>query len=360
MASKYFIIAFIAWLLAYLAIYRRPCIEDVNGQIRKERYRALLFLAVVILIFTFSAFRHISASAIDEYVYRRRVDVMSDLSFGEAFKQGHEPLIAVIFWLASRLFSTNQGGLILTSVIIILPFLLTFRRYSFSFPYAIILFFVTGTLYSTFNGIAQYMAAAVYLFSIKYIQARDFKRYILVVAVCCLLHMSALVLIPVYFFATWKPGTVKGFLLYAAGLIVIVVAYRNLETVIKTTGFLTDYMGVAVNGHHGVNTITIAIACVPAIVALIYRRFYDFDDITCISANMCFIHAIIYLGSIMDVYIARFGIFTGSFTIIFLSRVTRYMNAKNRMLLMCVSAILYGIVCYLTIKSSGYTFNFSL
>jgi len=360
MASIYFTMAFIAWLLAYFAVYRRPCLEDANGQIKKERYRTLFFLTLVILVFVFSAFRQVSASAIDEYVYRRRIAYMQRLSFREVFDQGYEPLIAVVFWLASRLFSTNQGGLILTSAIVIVPFFVAFRRYALNFSYAVMLLFVTGILYSSFNGVAQYMATAVYLFAIPYIIKKDFKRYILIVALCCMLHTASVVLIPVYFIALWKPGTMKSLLVYAVGLAVIDIAYKNLSTIIETYDILTDYSEIAVNGHHGVNPITIFIACVPAIVALVIGRRCEYDPVTCVSANLCLIHMIIYLGSYLDVYIARFGIFTAPFTILFLSRATQYLNQKNRMLLMYASTLLYGIVCYLSIKGSGYVFNFSL
>ena len=56
-----------------------------------------------------------------------------------------------------------------------------------------------GYYFNFLNGMRQMLAIAVVMMSIKYVRQRDFRKYILVVAIACLFHLSTLVFIPVYF-----------------------------------------------------------------------------------------------------------------------------------------------------------------
>ncbi len=361
MAKLYFFMAFICGVLAYFSTYGRPAILDINGVIQKKRQRAFFYFLLFVVLIVFSGFRQLHVNGMDEYAYRNRFNEFVGMSFSEALAfTPKEPLMSLVVFLATRLFDVSQGFLFLSSIIVLVPIVTSFSKYSIDFAYAIILLFATTMLYNSFNGIAQFLSAAIYLLAIPYIYKRQFWKYALVVAICCMFHMGAIVLFPIYFIAMNRTDSIKGILTSVFVLIVLIIAYGSLDSIISTTGMLDDYMFVVQEGHHGVNIITIIINCVPAALALYSSRYTKDDKVTTICANMCVLHALIYIASFMDVYIARFAIFTCTFVILYLSRITKVFSNEFKIIFKIGSVILYSIVCLLTISGARYSFNFYL
>lgn len=361
MAKLYFFMAIVCGVIAYFSTYGRPAVLDSNGVILKKRQRIFFYLLLIVILIGFSGFRLISTGGMDEYAYRARFNSFTEMSLSQALEYTPtEPLISLVCFISTRIFNVSQGFLLLSSIIILLPMITSFSKYSIDFAYAIVLLFATTQLYNSFNGIAQYLAAAIYLFAIPYIYERKFWKYALVVAICCMFHMGAIVLFPIYFIALNRTDSLKGILTSVVVLIILVIAYSSLGDIINTTGMLEDYMFVVEEGHHGVNIITIIINCVPAALALYASRYTKDDKVTTICANMCMLHALVYIASIMDVYIARFAIFTCTFVILYLSRITKVFKANFRIVFKIASVALYSIVCYLTISGARYSFNFYL
>ena len=119
-----------------------------------------------------------------------------------------------------------------------------------------------------------------------------------------------------------------------------------------------EYVDILKCSHFGVQKITILINMVPAILALMCRRNLGEDKVTSAFANITILHAMIYLLASIDVYIARLAIFTAPFTVIFLSRIMRYI--KEAAVVKLLAVVLYAIVCYLQLQGIVYNFNFVL
>lgn len=362
MVKIYFVVAFVCSVLAYFSTYGKPPIQDKFGELQKKRQRIFFYILLVFILVGFAGFRKIHAGGMDEYAYRSRFGIFEEFSsVFEALRfNPSEPLITLTCYLSSRLFDTSQGLLLLTSMITLIPIAYAFSRYSIDFAYAVVLLFATGQVYSMFNGIAQYLAAAMYLFAIPYIYKRQFWKYLLVVAICCMFHMASFVLIPVYFIALNRTDSIKGIGTSIAVLGALIIAYSSLGDIISATGMLDNYMFVVEEGHHGVNIITIAINCVPAALAIFTGSRTKDDKATTVCANMCILHALIYIASSMDVYIARFALFTSTFVILYLSRITKVFSNEFKIMFKIASVMLYSIVCYLLIKDARYVLEFTL
>ncbi len=74
------------------------------------------------------------------------------------------------------------------------------------FELSVFLFLGTYHYYASFNGIRQYMVAAVLFWAVRYVISGSWKRYMSIVLLCSLFHSSALIMIPVYFLVRKKPG----------------------------------------------------------------------------------------------------------------------------------------------------------
>jgi len=61
------------------------------------------------------------------------------------------------------------------------------------------LFIVLGFYFSTFNGIRQWIAIAVFMYSFKYIKQKELLKYLICIIVASLFHITAILLLPAYF-----------------------------------------------------------------------------------------------------------------------------------------------------------------
>ena len=352
----YFLITLIIGIIASSI----PNLSVQNTQeyvyIRKKYNLAYFFISIICICF--SAFRMISATNIDEYAYRNRFDAFSGMDFMTVIKETTEPLFSCIVWISTKIFHTNQGIIIVTGTLTVLLILGALKKYSSDFSFACIILFVTGTMYNTFNGIQQYLAAAIMLYAFDAVYNKKLRQFLFIVFICSLVHNASIFLLIFYPLANAKVGSVKMWIYNGLLLLGGILFYRAVPDMAGKYGVLTEYVDILNGGHHGVKSITILVNLVPAVFAFLGRKNFFEDRVTAAFANITILHGAIYLLASVDVYIARLAIFTTPLTIIFLSRVTRYLKTASEIKFMAV--ILYSIVCYLQLRGIVYNFNFAL
>ncbi len=360
MAIPYFIITAISGFVAKLVPNAK---SDTYGELttkRKSTNAKTGFIIVCIILIAFSAFRDLHAVGNDEYAYRNRYDGFDKQSLSEVLSDDESgaPILTTLFWVSTRITTTNQGGIMVTGFLTVLLILLSLRRDAKDFAYAIVMLMATGYLYNTFNGIAQCLAAAVALYAFKYVYDKQPYKFFAAVIICCFIHPASVILFLLYFICNTKLGSGKMYLLDLAFLVGAILIYRMLPTLIPQFNILTDYQEVVTQGHHGVNILTILISIAPAIIALVIAPQIDQNDrVTTVAAHMTIINALIYIAGSMDVYIARFALFTNIFVVVFLSRTFKYFK-DDRGILKPLTVVLYSLVALYRMGSAYYSFNF--
>lgn len=99
-----------------------------------------------------------------------------------------------------KLFTHNPQWLfVVTSFIILLFIHLHSIKEHEDYDMIIFLFIVLGFYFSTFNGIRQWIAIAIFMYSFKYIKRKDFDKYLICIIVASLFHITAILLLPAYF-----------------------------------------------------------------------------------------------------------------------------------------------------------------
>lgn len=66
-------------------------------------------------------------------------------------------------------------------------------------PLVVFFIFCDGYFFWSMNGVRQFVAIAIFSYSIKYILTKEFKHFALCLALASLFHYSAILLIPLYF-----------------------------------------------------------------------------------------------------------------------------------------------------------------
>lgn len=338
-------------------------IDDYGNEIkcirRNDSRSKLAIWILTIIAIIFMAFRKISATAIDEMIYRNRFIKFSSLSFKDAFFSSTEYLFNIIVWVSTRLFSSSQGLLIITGTLTVLLYFRTIKKHAQDYSFGILLFFLMGVFYNTFNGIQQCLAAGVFFAFYDCIPQKNVKRFLVVAIICCAIHNASIFLLLFYFIGNMKFKSIKSIVLSGLLAMGAVAVYRVLPSIISATGMLTEYYDILVTGHYGVGRIRILINLIPTMLAfLIPQEAYEGDSNLNTIANFSLLNAVLYIVSILDTYIARFALFTIPFNVLLLTNILDYFNLGSKRILKFVSIILFTVFTVIETTGDFYAFNF--
>lgn len=337
--------------------------DDYGNEIkcvnRNDSRSKMAIRMITIIAIVFMAFRQISAAAIDEWAYRSRFVTFSSMSFKDAFFYSTEYLYNIIVWISTKLFSNSQGLLIITGTLTVLLYFRAIKKHAQNYTLGILLLFLTGVFYNTFNGIQQCLAAGVFFAFYDCIPKKNIKRFLVVAIICFAIHNASIFLLLFYYIGNIKFKSVKS--IFLSGLLAIgaVAVYKVLPSVISATGIMTEYYDILTTGHYGVGWIRIIVNLIPTMLAfLIPHEAYEKNRNLNTIANFSLLNAVLYIVSILDTYIARLALFTIPFNVLLLTNILDYFTPKSIRLLKIASVILF--TAYMIVETTGdiYSFNF--
>lgn len=162
-------------------------------------------LAAAILIFI-SAFRGNFTTDYDHYV--DIYNMYSDYSIIEILQRGYltSPETGYVLFqhIIGEIFRSPLYIFIITSLIIVLCNLRHLKKYVSDLLLGVLLFIEGGIYFTSFNLMRQCLAASIVIMGSKFLYERKTWSYILIVIFASTFHLSSLIMIPFYFFATFK------------------------------------------------------------------------------------------------------------------------------------------------------------
>lgn len=236
-----------------------------------------------------------------------------------------------------------------------------FYKYSDDYFMSSYLFITSGAFIWLMGGVRQFLAVTIVLYGIEYLIQRRTTKFMIIVLIAALFHVSALLWIPVYFVCTSKPWSLKImlFILGIASLIVFMDSFTSLlDEVLVDTNYseLTDHF----QEGNGGSFLRFLVSCVPWVLAFVCRKQVEEENnlFLDISINLSVISSSLYL-------VAMFtsGIIVGRLPIFFM--LTNYLllpwllnkcfSPSIKFLLKLACIILYFIYFYydMVIKGTG-------
>lgn len=177
-------------LLSYVFLNRSKVAKTKKGKI-------ILILSSFMLLFFVSAFR-VNVGT-DYLSYKEWFNSISEPSFGYVnFCFNNLIYIIKLFTNNSQYFFAATSFLILS--IIYMVNIDEKKDYDMS----LFLFIALGFYFSTFNGIRQWIAVALFMWAYKFAIKKDLKKYVILILVASLFHITALLLLPFYFVFNFK------------------------------------------------------------------------------------------------------------------------------------------------------------
>ena len=221
-----------------------------------------------------------------------------------------EPGIRLLSKISTMILDDGATLIFICSIIIIGIYSLMIYRYSPMYLVSVLIFLFLGDWTGSFNGIRQYLAAAIVFAGHRYILKRRFGPYLLTVLLAVLFHKSAIIMILPYFLFARKPDFTQ-FAILAAGALIIRFSYEIVINLIEMfKGTIIDWSDAYMT--RDVNPLRIAVGFVPV---LLYFSSCDRKKMTRTQAfyiNGLLFNAFAMLAGMGSAYFGRVGIYTGA------------------------------------------------
>lgn len=153
------------------------------------------------------------------------------------------------------------------------PIIIAYRNWSCDYLYSIFLFITSTTVVWMFNGIRQFLAAAI-LFGFGYlIEERKLMKFLIVLIICSSIHGTAVILLPMYFFIIGEPFNKRMIMFILAVLactISIAPLLNSMETILADTAYSQNLDQFAEDD--GVHPLRVLFSCIPVFLAFARRK----------------------------------------------------------------------------------------
>lgn len=262
-----------------------------------------------------------------------------------------EPGIRIISWIAMQTSGDSAAMFAIAAAITIGLTIRTIWRWSPVFAFSVAIYILSGAWHGSFNGVRQYLAGAILFSGHRYIIERKFFKWVAVVFIASLFHVSAVVGVLFYLLPTQRTSFGIQITLIILGVVGMFGMGSLIDFVEAATGD-TDRWG----GHYAnlaISPIRVAFAFLPIALFWILRaRKLLNRDQGWFYINMLAFYSATYMASLTSAMVARFAIYPLPFIAIGLAYATSIDNAKERTLLRAFVLGLYGLFMWFEISAT--------
>ena len=244
---------------------------------------------------------------------------------------------------------TPDYALVLAAAAVITTGLTIRTTYRFSpyFGLSLVLFVLTGPWTTSFNAVRQYLACAIVFAGHGFILERRFVPYVFAIVAATIFHVSALLLILLYFVPRRRLTFVGAMTVLTCALLAT-LAYRYMGEIV--TLFRGD-LSVSQQGDsyftEQVNLLRILAALAPVLFYAFVTSKSTLSKQDHFYVYMLLLNAAVMVASIGSAYVARLALYTGLFVCIALPRILRPESRVVRSLAILIMLPLYFAFWYI-------------
>jgi hypothetical protein len=346
-----FLTSLLAQSLANEKIRNNP-IDGQASLINKNSFFVFLTFAILTLV---AGFRWRVGT--DYVQYSRNYDRYI-LEIREAIISFNEPGINILAKVSSWIYDDYATMFFLAAFITIGLTVKTISKYSTMFTLSILLYIFIGSWHGSFNGVRQFLACAVIFAGHRYIFNREFIKYLFVVLIASAFHISALIMIMLYFTPKIRLK-IKHWIFILIGIFVVLYSYEFVFQFVGNFRYDGDQLlETSDYAQRQVSIVRIMVSFAPLLLFFTITSKKNLSNEDLFYINLLFINAAVSLATFNSAYLARFAIYTNIFTTLALPRLL-IVNDKNlSFLLRYLIIILYGLFWYIDVRDSSSLYNF--
>lgn len=311
-------------------------------------YRDSIFLCFAFIqLFLISGMRY--EIGIDFINYRGTFRLVQNLSnLSELLDFSKVTNLEIGYLLLNKIvgfFTVNPQWIFIISSLIILVFIfISIKNYSSNVWLSVYLFSVGQYLYS-FNVVRQFIAVSLIFYSYKFIKERKFIKYLLFIAIASTFHISALILLPLYFILNINFNKKKMLIAAFIGAI-IVIFFDQIISIIQLflySNYKKGTFGVS-NGNFG----NLVISFIYFFTAMLFKSdLLKRDKDNKFLINWSFINFVLSIMSMKLWIITRLMIYSGIFMILLIPEVICSIKNKNNKIIVGLLFIILTFVLYI-------------
>ena len=309
--------------------------------IKKNKYGKPNLLITIALMIIFTVISGIRSGFGDTWAY-----IYSYNRIGPNYNfvnSGYEIGFTFFLMLLKKISTNPQFMIFITSSIINISNIFIIRKYSKnSFELSIFLY-MTAYYLVTMNGIRQSLVASLIFLCTPLLIKRKFYIYALIIILLSTFHVSALIMIPVYFVCN-KKAWGKEIWIWIILFIIAMIFYEPFINILYEILGDSKYANYKNFNEGGANIIRVLVYFVPVVISYIKRKQLEDWVYGDIFVNITLLNFVIMAFSYYNWIFARFSIYTQLYVIVLVPYIIKNCFNKNKE----YKLMYYGfIVCYL-------------
>lgn len=293
-------------ILSFLFIFSSA--ENCQPVVRKMTY-----VAAAVILTLVSGLRYMVGTDYLQYIS----NYSSYLTNFSIFSQ---PALSIVAKISSFIYNDYATWFFLMAVITVAPVIFMIVKRNKNVELAIMLYLLIGCWHFSFNIVKQTAAATILFCGYNFLKERQFLKWCIVCLIASTFHVSAVLMVPVYFLADNKINKKRVLILIIAAFI-IRFSYDKMFYLIailkRGEGLVDEYSATA---NQSVNIFRIIVNCMPVIVYFIFRKAYEDvknSDFYCLL-NLSLLNAVLNIASMGSIYLNRVCCYTNIFNVFFI------------------------------------------
>lgn len=315
--------------------------------IRPDPGMALILSGVLTLV---SGLRYRVGTDFMSYYYWRAADWSSVWRNILSFNEGGFSLLT---GLSRMIWNDGQSLILFSAIITVGLYCWTIYRRSSTYLLSMLLYLFLGQWQGSFNGVRQYLAAAILFSGYRFILEKKYLQYSLIVLTASLFHKSAIVMVlPCFLFS--RTPDLKQIAFLAFGSIILALSYDTIFRIIGAAKGKTMVLEEGTYRTNDVNPFRILITFIPVLIYIVlcdkehHTKEQDF------YINAIFYNAFAMLASIGSTYLARIGIYTNSLLILGYGSLFQLIrDDKSKRVTVMLVLVIYIIFWIYSVQAGG-------
>ena len=302
---------------------------------KKNRFAVCVFCCALLIIV--AGFRYFVGTDYGNYLY----DYQQITQNGFRLSFLSQPALPLLALFCNRLGFGYELWFFLLSCITIIPVFLVIYRIDTPVYFPIVFFLFLGCWHQSFNLVRQTAAASIIFYGYFFLKDKRFFKWALCCVVASFFHITAILMIPIYFFATRKTSPLLVFVMCSFGIIFL-FSYEHLFSLAE---MLKQGVAVVRSGsatkENSVNILRVLVQCCPLLLYLFVKESSDVKNKeNPVLLNMSLINAVLSICSMGSIYLFRFCLYTNIFNVLFISKLMEALKKRNKVVLVVV-VVLY-------------------
>jgi transmembrane protein EpsG len=226
------------------------------------------------------------------------------------------------------------------------------RAYGRPFELAMFMYIGTYAYYSSFNGVRQSMAMAIYFGGSRFLLTGRFWHWLMLVVIASTLHMPALVMLPAYFLVRGPTFSLRHLLLIVLALGLTIGYVEFMPTVLRAVAWTPRFAPYPVSVFEeglGAHPLRLAVFMLPVLVSwAVHRRLVAMDGRTAdILCNLNLLAVLCMLLAVRHWVFARVAGYFAMYVMLLVPRLTRVFGRGMNQI-----AYAMVVVCYLAFSTA--------